>query len=65
MKSLIVKSTAVLLIIGGSLFTFSEEIFAETKNKCCSTFWACCECDGPCSAGLFGCECTGGSVSTN
>ena len=64
MKSLIVKSTAVLLIIGGSLFTFSEEIFAA-KNKCCSIYLACCVCDGPCSAGLFICECTGGSASTN
>lgn len=61
MHSLIVKSVAVLLIIGGSLFTFSSELFAEQQNKCCSTLGACCTCNGACSAGFFSCECSGNS----
>lgn len=57
MRSLIVRNIAIILIFGGSFLALSNDIFAEVLNKCCSTFGACCECNGPCSAGLFSCSC--------
>ncbi|MDF1611894.1 MAG: hypothetical protein AB1695_08600 [Stygiobacter sp.] len=56
MKKLLIKPLSILLIASGSLFIFHDDIFAA-KNKCCSTLWACCECDGPCEAGVFDCSC--------
>ena len=58
MRSLLIKPLAVFLIAAGAFLTFSDEIFAEKQNKCCSTLGACCTCNGPCNAGFFGCECT-------
>jgi hypothetical protein len=54
MRRLILNMVASIVIFGGGLFLTSD---AQAVNECHATFCATCKCDGPCSAGIFSCEC--------